>query len=68
VGRQERLPALCRRRRLLKQNRLQDSLSKFDRLLLQEPNHVAAITERSSVLLALKQYDVALAGIEKAIA
>jgi predicted O-linked N-acetylglucosamine transferase (SPINDLY family) len=53
---------------LLKQNRLQDSLSKFDRLLLQEPNHVAAITERSSVLLALKQYDVALAGIEKAIA
>ena len=52
---------------LLKQNRLQDSLSKFDQLLLQEPNHIAALTERSSVLMALKQYDAALAGIEKAI-
>jgi protein O-GlcNAc transferase len=53
---------------LLKQNRLQDSLSKFDALLLYEPNHLAAITERSSVLLALEQYDAALAAIERAIA
>ena len=53
---------------LFKQNRLQDALSKFDQLLLHEPNHIAAITERSSVLLALKQHDTALAGIEKAIA
>jgi protein O-GlcNAc transferase len=52
---------------LLKQNRLQDSLLKFDKLLLHEPNHVAALTERSSVLMALQQYDAALAGIEKAI-
>jgi protein O-GlcNAc transferase len=52
----------------LKQNRLQEALSKFDELLLHEPNHIPAITERSSVLLALKQYDAALAGIEKAIA
>ncbi|SDS06307.1 tetratricopeptide repeat protein [Bradyrhizobium canariense] len=53
---------------LLKQNRLQDSLSTFDRLLSREPNHVAAITERSSVLLALKQHDAALAGIDRALA
>jgi protein O-GlcNAc transferase len=52
----------------LKQNRLQDALTKFDELLLLEPNHVPAITERSSVLLALQQYEAALAGIEKAIA
>jgi protein O-GlcNAc transferase len=52
----------------LKQNRLQDALSKFDELLLLQPNHIAGITERSSVLLALKQYDAALAGIERAIA
>jgi protein O-GlcNAc transferase len=53
---------------LFKQGRLQDSLLKFDTLLLREPNHVAAMTERSSVLLALKQYDAALASIEKAVA
>ena len=53
---------------LLKQNRLRDSLLKFDELLSHEPNHVAAITERSSVLLTLKQYDDARAGIEQAIA
>jgi protein O-GlcNAc transferase len=53
---------------LFKQDRLQDSLLKFDELLLLQPNHVAAITERSSVLMALKQYDGALAGIEQAIA
>jgi protein O-GlcNAc transferase len=52
----------------LKQNRLEDALTKFDELLLLEPNHIAGITERSSVLLALSQYDAALAGIEKAIA
>jgi protein O-GlcNAc transferase len=52
----------------LKQNRLQDALLKFDELLLHQPNHIAGITERSSVLLALKQYDAALAGIERAIA
>jgi protein O-GlcNAc transferase len=53
---------------LFKQNRLQDSLLKFDELLLLQPNHIAAVTERSSVLMALKQYDGALAGVEQAIA
>jgi protein O-GlcNAc transferase len=53
---------------LFRQGRLQDALSQFDRLLLLEPNHVAAITERSTVLLALEQYDAAAAGLEKAIA
>jgi protein O-GlcNAc transferase len=52
----------------LKQNRLQDALTKFDELLSHEPNHIAGITERSSVLLALQQYDTALVGIDKAIA
>jgi predicted O-linked N-acetylglucosamine transferase (SPINDLY family) len=52
---------------LFKQGRLQDALSQFDRLLLLEPNHIAAITERGSVLLELEQYDAAAAGIEKAI-
>ncbi|HTB00933.1 MAG TPA: tetratricopeptide repeat protein [Bradyrhizobium sp.] len=53
---------------LLKQGRLQESLLKFDELLLHEPNHVAALAERGFVLTALQQYDLALAGIEKAIA
>jgi protein O-GlcNAc transferase len=53
---------------LFKQGQLQDALLKFDQLLSREPNHIAAITERSSVLLAMDQHDAALAGIEKAIA
>jgi protein O-GlcNAc transferase len=53
---------------LLKQDRLQDSLSTFDRLLAQEPNHVAGLTERGSVLLELGRYDDALADIDQALA
>src|SRR5580693_1586992 len=32
----------------LKQNRLQDALTKFDELLVHEPNHVPGMTERAS--------------------
>jgi predicted O-linked N-acetylglucosamine transferase (SPINDLY family) len=53
---------------LFKQGRLQDALVQFDRLLSHEPNHIAAITERSSVLLALEQHDAAAVTLEKAIA
>jgi protein O-GlcNAc transferase len=53
---------------LFKQGLLQDALAAFDRLLLREPDHIAGITERGSVLLALKQHDAALTCIEKAIA
>jgi predicted O-linked N-acetylglucosamine transferase (SPINDLY family) len=52
----------------LKLRRLQDSLLQFDKILLQDPNHVAAMNERGTVLLEMKQYDAALASIEKAIA
>jgi protein O-GlcNAc transferase len=53
---------------LFKQGQLQDALHKFDQLLSREPSHIAGITERSSVLLAMDQHDAAFAGIEKAIA
>lgn len=53
---------------LFKQDRLQESLSRFDALLLLEPNHVAALAERSLVLSGLEQHDAALAGVDKAIA
>src|SRR5260221_5932195 len=52
---------------LLKLNRLQESLSLFDKLLAQEPNHIAAITERSTVLLEMKEYEGASLGIERAL-
>jgi protein O-GlcNAc transferase len=51
----------------LKLRRLQESLSQFDKILLQEPNQVVAINERSTVLLEMEQYDAALEGIQKAI-
>src|ERR1700733_9174013 len=41
---------------LFKQDRLQEALATFDRLLSLEPNHIAGITERSSVLLAMDQH------------
>jgi protein O-GlcNAc transferase len=53
---------------LFRQRRLQDALSLFDRLLVLEPNHVAGMTERCSLLLELGQHDAAAAGIEQAIA
>src|SRR5215831_7406634 len=53
---------------LRKQDRLQDSISAFDRLLALAPNHVAGLTERGSALLQLGRYDAALADIDKALA
>ena len=53
---------------LLKLNRLQDALVQFDRVLSQQPNHLAALNERGSALAELKQYDAAIASIEKALA
>jgi protein O-GlcNAc transferase len=52
---------------LLKQHRLQEALSLFDKLLAQEPNHIAAITERSTVLLEMKEYEGASSGIDRAL-
>jgi predicted O-linked N-acetylglucosamine transferase (SPINDLY family) len=53
---------------LLQQDRLQDALEKYDALLAREPDHVAALTERSSVHMALEQYEAASADIGRAIA
>jgi tetratricopeptide (TPR) repeat protein len=53
---------------LLKQDRLQDSVSTFDRLLARAPNHVAGLTERGLALLELGRCDAALADIDKALA
>jgi len=53
---------------LLKLNRLQDALVQFDRVLSQQPNHLAALNERGSALAELKQYDAAIASVEKALA
>jgi len=46
---------------LRKQDRLQDAVSAFDRLLALAPNHVAGLTERGSALLQLGRHDAALA-------
>jgi predicted O-linked N-acetylglucosamine transferase (SPINDLY family) len=53
---------------LLKLQRYEASLTKFDRLLLIEPNHLIAINERASVLSEMKKYDDAISGVEKALA
>jgi protein O-GlcNAc transferase len=45
---------------LYKLDRMREALDRFDSLLLLEPNHVAAINERGSVLAAMKDYDTAL--------
>ena len=52
---------------LLKLNRLQEALSLFDKLLAREPDHIAAITERSTVLLEMKEYEAASSGIDRAL-
>jgi protein O-GlcNAc transferase len=53
---------------LQQQDRLREALSMFDALLAREPAHVAGLTERSSVHMALEQYEAARADIERAIA
>src|ERR1700750_1352156 len=49
----------------LQQDRVHESLSKYDELLAREPNHVPALTERSSARMALQQYDAGLADLER---
>ena len=45
-----------------------ESITQFEKLLLLQPNHIAALNERGSVLAAMEQYDAALASVEKALA
>ena len=52
---------------LFKLSKLQESITQFDKLLLLQPNHIAALNERGSVLAEMKQYDAALLSVEKAI-
>src|ERR1039457_5701974 len=53
---------------LFKLSKLQESITQFDKLILLQPNHIAALNERGSVLAEMKQYDAALLSVEKAIA
>ncbi len=39
---------------LFKLNQLQDSLAQFERVLMYQPNHIAALNERGSVLAEMK--------------
>jgi predicted O-linked N-acetylglucosamine transferase (SPINDLY family) len=52
---------------LFKLSRLQESITQFDKLLLLQPNHVAALNERGSVLAHMEQYDAALESVGKAL-
>ena len=49
-------------------NNFQESIAQFDKVLLLQPKHIAALNERGSALSKLKQYDAALATIDKALA
>lgn len=50
-----------------KLNQLEESLQQFDRLLSIQPNHIAAINERGTVLAELRQYPAAFASFETAL-
>jgi predicted O-linked N-acetylglucosamine transferase (SPINDLY family) len=52
---------------LFKLSRLQESIRQFDKLLLLQPNHVAALTAQCPILAEMGQYDAALASVEKAL-
>jgi protein O-GlcNAc transferase len=52
---------------LYKLHQFQESISQFDKLLLLQPNHIAALNERGSVLAEMCEYDAALASFEKAL-
>ena len=45
------------RARVIQTRQVSKSVAQFDRLLLIQPNHVAAHNERGSVLAMMKQYD-----------
>jgi protein O-GlcNAc transferase len=49
-------------------SKLQESITQFDKLLLIQPSHIAALNERGSVLAEMKQYDAALSSVENALA
>jgi protein O-GlcNAc transferase len=49
-------------------SKFQESVTQFDKLLLIQPNHIAALNERGSVLAEMKQYDAALSSVENALA
>lgn len=53
---------------LYKLNRLADALAQFDAVLSVQPNHLAAINEKGSVLAQLKRYDAALICVDRALA
>ena len=53
---------------LFKQERLAEALSSFDELLRREPNHLAALAERSLLLGRLQRFDAALADAARAVA
>jgi tetratricopeptide (TPR) repeat protein len=52
---------------LLKLFKLQESLTQFDKIISLQPNHIIALNERGSVLAQMKQYDAALASMERAL-
>jgi predicted TPR repeat methyltransferase len=52
---------------LFKLDQLQESRIQFDRLLSLQPHNIIALNERGSVLAAMKEYEAALASIEKAL-
>jgi protein O-GlcNAc transferase len=52
---------------LFKLNRLEESIAEFDKVLLRQPNNVAALNERASVLAGAKKYEAALASVERAL-
>jgi protein O-GlcNAc transferase len=52
---------------LYKLKRLQESISRFDKLLGLQPDHVAAINERGSALADMHLYEAALESFRKAV-
>jgi Tfp pilus assembly protein PilF len=52
----------------VKENRLADAISQFDRVIQLDPNHVAAHMQRASVLVSLKRTADARQALEQGIA
>jgi predicted O-linked N-acetylglucosamine transferase (SPINDLY family) len=52
---------------LFKLGRLEESLEQFDKLILRQPNNIAAINERGCVFAEMKQYESAVASFERAL-
>src|SRR5262249_44507549 len=53
---------------LYRLKRLEDSITQFNKLLSIQPNHIAALNERGTVLAEMKHYASALESVEKALA